>query len=114
MTAQDINAGFAQPTRKPARKPRRLSGKRILLGGRIGDLGRFPRYLAFALLGGGADLGADHRLSAHSTADVQILYLADPARLWGLGLDEPQRHRAGLVFCELGLFQQFGQSDRDL
>ena len=52
MTAQDINAGFAQPTRKPARKPRRLSGKRILLGGRIGDLGRFPRYLAFALLGG--------------------------------------------------------------
>ncbi len=38
---------------KPART-RRLTGKRILLGGRIGDLGRFPRYLAFALMGGAA------------------------------------------------------------
>ncbi|HBR38325.1 MAG TPA: hypothetical protein DD939_13630 [Sulfitobacter pontiacus] len=31
---------------------RRLSFRRILMGGRIGDLGRFPRYLAFALIGG--------------------------------------------------------------
>jgi len=34
------------------RRPRRLSFRRILMGGRIGDLGRFPRYLAFALIGG--------------------------------------------------------------
>lgn len=32
--------------------PRRISIRRILVGGRVGDLGRFPRYLAFALLGG--------------------------------------------------------------
>ncbi|MFZ5962524.1 GumC family protein [Thalassococcus sp. BH17M4-6] len=41
------------PTRTaPARRTRRLSFRRILMGGRIGDLGRFPRYLAFALVGG--------------------------------------------------------------
>lgn len=34
------------------RRPRRLSFRRVLMGGRIGDLGRFPRYLAFALIGG--------------------------------------------------------------
>lgn len=34
-----------------ALKPR-LSLRRILLGGRITDMGRFPRYLAFAILGG--------------------------------------------------------------
>lgn len=34
------------------RKALEISIRRILLGGRIGDMGRFPRYLAFALLGG--------------------------------------------------------------
>lgn len=48
MTLQDTNAGS---TVHPPRK-RRLSLRRFLVGGRIGDLGRFPRYLAFALLGG--------------------------------------------------------------
>lgn len=36
----------------PLRGKRRISFRRILLGGRVGDLGRFPRYLAFAMLGG--------------------------------------------------------------
>ncbi|KEO58226.1 GumC family protein [Thioclava indica] len=48
MTLQDT---FADPA-APAPKKRRLSLRRILMGGRIGDLGRFPRYLAFALMGG--------------------------------------------------------------
>ncbi len=48
MTLQDT---FPCPT-TDARGTRRLSLRRILMGGRIGDLGRFPRYLAFALLGG--------------------------------------------------------------
>ena len=34
------------------RRARRLSLLRILMGGQISDLGRFPRYLAFALVGG--------------------------------------------------------------
>lgn len=34
------------------RRDRRLFFRRILTGGHIGDLGRFPRYLAFALVGG--------------------------------------------------------------
>ena len=45
MTLQDTLSA-------PSRPRPRLTGKRILLGGRIGDLGRFPRYLAFALMGG--------------------------------------------------------------
>lgn len=41
------------PNQRAARpRGRRLSFRRILIGGRIGDLGRFPRYLAFALIGG--------------------------------------------------------------
>ena len=40
------------PRTNLAPRPRRLSLRRILVGGRIGDLGRFPRYLAFALVGG--------------------------------------------------------------
>jgi uncharacterized protein involved in exopolysaccharide biosynthesis len=48
MTLQDT---FPGPAAYAAKK-RRLSLRRILIGGRIGDLGRFPRYLAFALLGG--------------------------------------------------------------
>ncbi|QQA44716.1 hypothetical protein [Pelagovum pacificum] len=47
MTMQDTLGSADRP-----RKKRRIDGRRILLGGRIGDLGRFPRYLAFALLGG--------------------------------------------------------------
>lgn len=47
MTHQDATA-FAPPA--PAK--RRISMRRILLGGRVSDLGRFPRYLAFALMGG--------------------------------------------------------------
>lgn len=35
-----------------SRTRRRISLRRILVGGGIGDLGRIPRYLAFALLGG--------------------------------------------------------------
>ena len=49
MTFQDA-AAYAAP--KPPK--RRLSIRRILLGGRVSDLGRFPRYLAFAILGGAA------------------------------------------------------------
>lgn len=48
MTLQDT---FPGPSVRAPRK-RSLSLRRILMGGRIGDLGRFPRYLAFALLGG--------------------------------------------------------------
>lgn len=48
MTLQDT---FPGPSVHTTRK-RRLTLRRILIGGRIGDLGRFPRYLAFALLGG--------------------------------------------------------------
>ena len=48
MTLQDTNTGFAVP--RPSK--RRISIRRILVGGGIGDLGRFPRYLAFAILGG--------------------------------------------------------------
>jgi len=48
MTLQDTHAGFfAKP-----RARRRLSIRRVLVGGHIGDLGRLPRYLAFALMGG--------------------------------------------------------------
>tara|TARA_R110000850_G_scaffold142725_4_gene264945 strand:- start:42 stop:1487 length:1446 start_codon:yes stop_codon:yes gene_type:complete len=40
------------PNQRAARpRGRRLPFRRILMGGRIGDLGRFPRYLAFALIG---------------------------------------------------------------
>jgi uncharacterized protein involved in exopolysaccharide biosynthesis len=49
MTLQDT---FTGPAPRRAPQARRLSFRRILIGGRIGDLGRFPRYLAFALLGG--------------------------------------------------------------
>jgi hypothetical protein len=48
MTLQDI----FQNSHAAPRRARRLSFRRILMGGRIGDLGRFPRYLAFALIGG--------------------------------------------------------------
>ncbi len=34
-----------------ARPGRRISISRILIGGAVGDFGRFPRYIAFALLG---------------------------------------------------------------
>ncbi|APE42422.1 hypothetical protein BOO69_02565 [Sulfitobacter alexandrii] len=48
MTLQEtFQPGLAAP-----RRARRISFRRILVGGRIGDLGRFPRYLAFALIGG--------------------------------------------------------------
>lgn len=47
MTLQDSLTAAPRPARK-----RRISGRRILFGGGIADLGRFPRYLAFALLGG--------------------------------------------------------------
>ena len=40
------------PTNTPAPRKRRINVRRILMGGGLGDLGRFPRYLAFALLGG--------------------------------------------------------------
>ena len=36
----------------PARQRRKGLGKRIVMGGRLGDLGRLPRYIAFAILGG--------------------------------------------------------------
>ncbi|NKX40313.1 hypothetical protein HGG71_02390 [Rhodobacteraceae bacterium R_SAG2] len=49
MTFQDA-ASYAAPEVPK----RRLSIRRILLGGRVSDLGRFPRYLAFAILGGAA------------------------------------------------------------
>lgn len=48
MTLQDA---FSGPSVAAPKKPR-LSPRRLLVGGGIGDLGRFPRYLAFALLGG--------------------------------------------------------------
>ncbi|GAA6200277.1 hypothetical protein [Aquicoccus sp. SU-CL01552] len=48
MTLHYAQTGF--PT-KP-RPRRRLSFRRILMGGKVGDLGRLPRYLAFALIGG--------------------------------------------------------------
>lgn len=48
MTLQDTFPATAMKTPKSSR----LSFRRVLMGGRIGDLGRFPRYLAFALLGG--------------------------------------------------------------
>ena len=48
MTMQDTSQATAAPTHMP----RLLSLRRILMGGRIGDGDRFPRYLAFALLGG--------------------------------------------------------------
>ena len=47
MTLQETYQGIAKP--EPAK--RRLSLKRALTGGRIGDLGRFPRYLALTILG---------------------------------------------------------------
>lgn len=48
MTLQDSHSGFeASP-----RQRRGLSFRRILMGGRLSDMGRFPRYFAFALLGG--------------------------------------------------------------
>lgn len=48
MTVQDT---FIPNSRQTPRK-RRITLRRILMGGGLGDLGRFPRYLAFALLGG--------------------------------------------------------------
>ncbi|MEP1613463.1 MAG: hypothetical protein ABJL72_16270 [Roseobacter sp.] len=48
MTVQDTFV----PTRAPARKKRKISIKRVLTGGSLADLGRFPRYAAFALIGG--------------------------------------------------------------
>jgi hypothetical protein len=48
MTVQDTFI----PTNTPAPRKRRITVRRILMGGNLGDLGRFPRYLAFALLGG--------------------------------------------------------------
>lgn len=48
MTVQDT----FMPIRQPAPQKRRIRFRRILMGGGLGDLGRFPRYLAFALLGG--------------------------------------------------------------
>lgn len=48
MTLPDTAIATATPTRTG----RRISLRRILVGGSIGDLGRFPRYVAFALLGG--------------------------------------------------------------
>lgn len=48
MTLPDIT--IVPPTARKSR--RRISLHRILVGGGIGDMGRFPRYLAFALLGG--------------------------------------------------------------
>ena len=50
MTVQDT----FMPTARPARQKRRITFRRILMGGGLSDLGRFPRYLAFALLGGAA------------------------------------------------------------
>lgn len=50
MTLQDTFT-LANP---PARRKRPMTLRRILMGGSLGDLGRFPRYLAFALLGGAA------------------------------------------------------------
>lgn len=50
MTLQDT-FNLANP---PARRKRPTTLRRILMGGGLGDLGRFPRYLAFALLGGAA------------------------------------------------------------
>ncbi|WP_371153826.1 hypothetical protein [Jannaschia sp. 2305UL9-9] len=48
MTMQDT---FSGQTISTPRKPR-LSLRRILMGGRVGDPKRFPRYLAIAVLGG--------------------------------------------------------------
>lgn len=48
MTVQDTYI----PTAQSAPKKRRFTIRRILMGGSLGDLGRFPRYLAFALMGG--------------------------------------------------------------
>lgn len=53
MTLQDGFAphdGSIYKQRRP--KKRRPSLRRILAGGQISDMGRFPRYLAFAVLGG--------------------------------------------------------------
>lgn len=47
MTLQDA----FQHTTAPYRPEGRKFLRRILIGGRIGDFGRFPRYLAFAMLG---------------------------------------------------------------
>lgn len=46
---QTAQSGLLAP---PRQQRRQLSLRRILMGGRISDMGRFPRYLAFALLGG--------------------------------------------------------------
>lgn len=48
MTMQDtVHPNAAQPI-----KPRGRFVRRALIGGRLGDFGRLPRYFAFALLGG--------------------------------------------------------------
>ena len=47
MTLQETYHGFASPKRAT----RRPSLRRVVMGGRIGDLGRFPRYLSLAILG---------------------------------------------------------------
>lgn len=48
MSLQTAQSGLLTP---PLLR-RRLPLRRILMGGRLSDMGRFPRYLAFALLGG--------------------------------------------------------------
>ena len=45
-----MTADIATPTPAKARKGGLL--RRIVMGGRLSDLGRLPRYFAFALLGG--------------------------------------------------------------
>lgn len=48
MTQTDF---AATQTEAPRRKMARVSMRRTLMGGAIGDMGRFPRYLALAILG---------------------------------------------------------------
>lgn len=48
MTVQDTFMAHSHP----APRKRRITFRRILMGGGLADLGRVPRYLAFALVGG--------------------------------------------------------------
>ncbi len=50
MTTQDTYIGYTGFADVVPKK-RRISVRRILMGGSIGDHGRLPRYLAFSLLG---------------------------------------------------------------
>ena len=50
MTTQDT---YMPIPRRSLKKPR-ISIRRIMMGGGLSDMGRFPRYLAFALMGGAA------------------------------------------------------------